>query len=229
MLGFFIKTKSCTRTFIGKEAEMIKVTCIGDSIRQQYTERVRELLGNEYEMFEPNDNCRFAKYTLRGVFDWQNNMKDSRIVHWNCGLWDICNLFGDGLFTSETEYIENMLRIADILLKKHEAVIFATTTPVREENPFNKNADIIRYNSIIVPEFKKRGIIINDLFTPIYADINRYVRREDLIHLTPEGIEICAQAVAKSIKEAAERLSGSSDGKADPSQSDAAGAPVIFK
>ena len=111
----------------------MKVTLIGDSIRVLgYGKLVPELLGDEYEVYQPNDNCRFAKYTLRGIYDWDKDMAGSRIVHWNNGLWDVCDLFGDGPFSSEDEYITNMLRIADLLLSKHEKVIFATTTPVTQ-------------------------------------------------------------------------------------------------
>ena len=78
----------------------MKITLLGDSIRLQYQDRVAELLGGDFEVFGPSENCRFAKYTLRGLFDWEKKMSGSRIVHWNNGLWDICNLFGDGLFSS---------------------------------------------------------------------------------------------------------------------------------
>ena len=117
----------------------MKITLLGDSIRLiGYGKKTEELLGSEFEVFEPEDNCRFSKYMLRGIFDWANQMEGSRIVHFNCGLWDICNLFGDGTFTTEAEYIENMCRIADILLSKYDKVIFATTTPVSEKNIYNK-------------------------------------------------------------------------------------------
>ena len=64
-------------------------------------------------------------------------MAGSRIVHWNNGLWDICDLFGDGLFSTEDEYITNMLRIADILVSNYDKVIFATTTPVTDKNVYD--------------------------------------------------------------------------------------------
>ena len=96
---------------------MIKVTLLGDSIRMiGYGLEVPTLLGEEFDVFQPKENCKFAKFTFRGLFDWEKNMSGSQIVHWNNGLWDVCNLFGDGLFTSEAEYVENMLRIADILI-----------------------------------------------------------------------------------------------------------------
>ena len=46
---------------------MIKVTLLGDSIRMiGYGLEVPALLGEDFEVFQPDDNCRFAKYTLRG-------------------------------------------------------------------------------------------------------------------------------------------------------------------
>ena len=77
---------------------MTKITCLGDSIRMQYTPVVKKLLGEEFEVFAPAENCRYSKFTLRGLFDWEKDMAGSRIVHWNNGLWDFCNLFGDGAF-----------------------------------------------------------------------------------------------------------------------------------
>lgn len=180
---------------------MIKVTLLGDSIRMiGYGLEVPALLGEDFEVFQPDDNCRFAKYTLRGLFDWDNDMAGSKIVHWNNGLWDICNLFGDGLFTSEGEYVENMLRIADILLSKYDKVIFATTTPVTEQNKHNKNADIEKYNELIVPLLEEKGVIINDLYKLVSSNIDQYIRKDDNIHLTDEGIAVCAKQVADKIK-----------------------------
>ena len=72
---------------------MIKVTLLGDSIRLiGYGTKVPELLGEEFEVFQPSDNCRYCKYTLRGLHDWKSDMEGSQIVHWNNGLWDNCNL-----------------------------------------------------------------------------------------------------------------------------------------
>ena len=185
---------------------MIKVTLLGDSIRAiGYGKLVPELLGSDFQVFQPNDNCRFSKYTLRGLFEWNKQMEGSSIVHWNNGLWDICNLFGDGPFSSEQEYIANMLKIADILLSKYDKVIFATTTPVRPENLYDSNAVIERYNQIIVPILREKGVIINDLHTTLATDVYRYIC-DDTIHLSDDGIKVCAEQVAKIIKETANTL-----------------------
>ena len=93
---------------------MKKVVLLGDSIRLVgYGPRVPELLGSDYEVYQPDENCRFVKYTLRGLFEWHENITGADIIHWNNGLWDTTNLFSDGKpFTSEDEYVDNMLRVA---------------------------------------------------------------------------------------------------------------------
>ena len=132
-----------------------KVVLLGDSIRLWgYGTRVPEMLGDDYEVFQPEDNCRFVKYTLRGLFDWQDILKDADIIHWNNGLWDCTEIFDDGLFTSEEEYTENMLRVATLLKKITPNVIFATTTPVWDEFEWTHNDKIERFNELIVPRLK---------------------------------------------------------------------------
>ena len=199
---------------------MIKVTLLGDSIRAiGYGKMVPELLGSDFEVFQPEENCRFAKYTLRGIFDWKEQMEGTNIVHWNNGLWDICNLFGDGAFSSEEEYISNILRITDILLNKYDKVIFATTTPVRPENQHDSNKLIERYNQIIVPKLREKGVIINDLHNLVSTDVYRYIS-QDTIHLTDEGIKLCAEQVAMIIKNTANTLPFVSENKNTDYKSD---------
>ena len=205
----------------------MKITLIGDSIRMQYEPLVREALGDKFEIFAPTENCRYAKFNLRGMWDWKSDMQGSRIVHWNCGLWDICDIFGDGLFTSVEEYCATALRVADILLSRFDKVIFATTTPVREENEWNDNGDIIRFNNAIVPKLREKGVIINDLHSIIAKDIPRLVS-DDLIHLSDEGVRLAADAVIKEILSAAETID---DSTADERTifDDASGVPVEFR
>lgn len=185
----------------------MKVTLLGDSIRMiGYGDRIPALLGDSFTVWQPNDNGRFAQYTLRGLFDWANDMEGSDIVHWNNGLWDVCNLFDDGLFTPVDVYVDTMVRIAKILLSRHKKVIFATTTPVTEDNPHNKNEDIIMMNAAVVPRLKELGVIINDLHATVYPHIDTYIRSDDKIHLTEEGIDACAKQVADIILKTAETL-----------------------
>lgn len=181
---------------------MIKVTLLGDSIRLiGYGTKVPALLGDEYEVFQPEDNCRFVKYTLRMIFELREQIQGSDVIHWNNGLWDIpTGLFDDGLpFTSEEEYVENMLRVAKELKKLGKRIIFATTTPVHNEFPYNKNSVIKRYNDLIVPKLVEMGIEINDLHSAVSKDIYKYIG-SDQLHLSQEGIDFCSELVVKAIK-----------------------------
>ena len=184
----------------------MKITLLGDSIRCQYGEIVPSLLGDEFEVYQPNDNCRFSKYTIRIIADHKGYMEGSRIVHWNNGLWDICNCLGDDFFTPIDEYIANMSRIADELLRRYDKVIFATTTPLNKHPEFNDSIDVVRYNNALIPVLEAKGVIINDLFTPMAADVQKYIRSDDHIHLTDEAIKICADIVANKIREVAKTI-----------------------
>ena len=204
----------------------MKITLLGDSIRQQYQGAVADILGDGFEIFAPDENCRFAKYTLRGLFDWCEGMSGSRVIHWNNGLWDVCNIFDDGLFSTDEEYVDTMLRIADILLKRCDKLIFATTTPVTKENRYNKNTDIERFNEQLVPKLEAKGVIINDLYTPLASDIDKYISNDN-IHLSQEGIDLAAHKVANAIISVTQGIAERKDIPESLSLSDS-GAPVII-
>lgn len=181
--------------------KMKKVTLLGDSIRLiGYGTKVPEMLGEEYEVFQPEDNCRFVKYTLRMLFDFKAQIEGSDVIHWNNGLWDTCPLFGDGKpFTNEAEYVENIITVAKLLKQMGKRVIFATTTPVHEDFPTNDNGLICRYNQAVVPKLQELGIEINDLHSAVAQDVHRYIG-EDQIHLSAEGVDLCAKMVVNAIK-----------------------------
>ena len=185
---------------------MKKLTLIGDSIRMiGYGTKVPEVLKNEFDTWQPNDNGRFSKYTLRYVsYEWVPRMKDSDIIHWNNGLWDVNDL-GDGVFTSKEEYLENMTRIANQLLKLGKKVIFATTTPVREPIAGHSNERIAEYNALIVPVLQEKGIIINDLYSVVYPHRNECMC-EDGLHLGELAIDLCTEQTVRIIREVANTL-----------------------
>ena len=108
-----------------------KVALLGDSIRLYgYGRIVPKLLKGKAAVFQPKENCKFAKNLLRFLFDLKEDLKDCDVIHFNCGLWDVANIVGDGLlFSTDEEYVQNVLRIAKALLRITPKVIFATTTP----------------------------------------------------------------------------------------------------
>ena len=205
---------------------MKKVVLIGDSIRQiGYGAPVAKRLSDEFEVWQPDDNCRFAKYTLRGLWDWQEGIRGADIIHWNNGLWDVCSLFGDGEFTPVEEYVQIMLRLARLFLQRARVVIFATTTPVRPENPHNKNETIKAYNEALIPKLRELGVVINDLYTPLAEDVYRFIS-DDLIHLSDEGISLAAGLVESVIRTEAEKLSDAEKEAHSEAEKRDLGAPV---
>ena len=182
---------------------MKKVVLLGDSIRLLgYGQKVAETLKEECEVWQPDNNCRFAKYTLRMLFDFQNEIKGADVIHWNNGRWDVCDIFGDGKpFSTLEEYMENMLRIADILKQYGKTVIFATTIPANPDYEYEAYETVKLFNEKLVPELEKRGVVINDLFS-VMDDHRVDGICEDLVHLNEKGIDICAAQVVKKIREA---------------------------
>lgn len=182
---------------------MKKVVLLGDSIRLiGYGASVAELLKDEYEVWQPEDNCRYAQYTLRGLFEWAEGIKNADIIHWNNGMWDVSDLYGDGPFTPIERYEELMLRLCRLLKQRCGKLIFATTTPVYEPYAYQDNSRIRMYNERIVPLLQKEGCIINDLYSLVSQDIPGNIREDDRLHLTPKGIERAAAQVTDAIRKA---------------------------
>jgi len=178
-----------------------KVALLGDSIRLYgYGRIVPKLLKGKATVFQPKENCKFAKNMLRMLFDLRSDLENCDVIHFNCGLWDVANVVGDGaLFSTDEEYTENVLRIASALLKITPKVIFATTTPVHPDYPHNNNADIARFNALVRPRLEALGVMINDLNALVAEDIEGNIC-EDMIHLTEKGAERCARRVADIIE-----------------------------
>jgi hypothetical protein len=180
----------------------MKVVLFGDSIRLiGYGKKVEEeLIALGHEVFQPDDNCRFCKYTLRLLFDLREQIKDADVFHFNCGLWDVSDLFNEGVsFSTKEEYANNIRRIALVIKSIAPRVIFATTTPVRGVYPYQTNETIKDFNDIAVPIMQELGIEINDLGSLISQDIDKYIREDDQIHLTDEGIEVATKQVLSVI------------------------------
>ena len=187
---------------------MKRVLLIGDSIRSFYREEVKNLLGDEYEVYSPNENCRFSIYGLNSLRFWLEQFPEPDIIHFNFGLWDIAILYKqDGCFTPIEQYVSTMKKILRELQKTGAKVIFATTTPVHDEKykfegpmpPAHRNEDIIAYNNAIVNEFRMEDVLINDLFSLIYPQKEKYLL-EDMIHPNPDGVKLLGKAVADKIR-----------------------------
>ena len=186
---------------------MKKVVLIGDSVRLGYDKYVKDALKGSAEVLYPQDNCRFAEYVLRYAHEWktkENWGDDVDLVHWNAGLWDVLELFGDEPLTSIDYYEKAITRIDKRLrmLFPKAKIVFATSTSVKEElsppNFTRHNKNIEKYNSVAIKALSSTDTIINDLYTLTTTFPDEY--RSDWVHFyTPEATEIIGKKVVSII------------------------------
>lgn len=185
----------------------MNVLLIGDSIRMFYENDVKARIGDKYKVYSPEENCRFSSYVLNSIRFWLAQFPAPDIIHFNAGLWDTAILYQeDGCFIDIDTYISNMKKILRVLKETGAQIIFATTTPVSNGKknltgpmpPAHRNEDIIRYNTAVLEAFKNEDIYINDLFSLMYKDKEKYLL-DDMIHPNEEGVKLLGNAVTQAI------------------------------
>ena len=181
---------------------MKKVLLVGDSIRMSYNAAVTELLRGKADVWGPDDNCRFAKYTLWEINNWMGMGGKGKpdIIHWNNGIWDTFRISGDvEPFTGIDEYVRDMLAVLNEMKRSGAEIIFATTTPVREQLTATNTERIKEYNRAMLEALSTEQVVINDLFSVIARDTDGYIG-EDFLHLNEKGVDAAARAVAAAIE-----------------------------
>ena len=176
---------------------MKKIFLIGDSIRMGYDKYVKDALAKVAEVYYPDENCKFAEYVLRCAHEWKRKLElddDIDLVHWNAGLWDCLELFGDEPLTSLQYYGEAIFRIHKRLrlIFPKAKIVFATSTAVIE----GKAKELIRHNNII-EKYNERAkevlantdCVINDLY-PMSAKMPESYHSDATHYYTPEATEL---------------------------------------
>lgn len=198
---------------------MKNVFLIGDSIRfgacsnpdyqtsdsPGYGIYVDKMLKGVANVYAPSENCRFAQYTLRYLYDWSKEIDCDLIdiVHWNNGLWDVLRINGDEPLTPIDVYKTMLVRVCDMIKKlfPKAKIIFALSTAVVEnwarDDFMRYNSDIEKYNEAAKEVLVSKGVIINDLYT-ISASFDNSLHA-DWVHFNEEGSEILAKAVCEKI------------------------------
>ena len=176
------------------ESKMKKILLIGDSIRMGYDKYVKEALAGEAEVYYPDENSRFALYVLRYAHEWRDKTgcgDDVDAVHWNAGLWDCLELFGDDPMT-DIEFYERLIARVDKRLRMlfpGARMIFATSTAVLEEKCSEiykrHNAIIEKYNEAAKRALAGTDTLINDLYALSAALPEEY--HSDATHYNTDG------------------------------------------
>lgn len=173
---------------------MKKILLLGDSIRMNYAPYVYRKLSDKAEIVTPEENCRFAKYTLHELPGWLKRFGTPDIVHWNNGLWDAHHFDGVSALTPVEDYVKDLERILLLLQQTGAKIVFATCTPARPENPEWDNDEIRTYNAAAVKLMERYGVRVNHLY-PVVAGHEAELIADDLIHLTRDGIQKVGQQV----------------------------------
>ena len=187
---------------------MKKILLIGDSIRLGYDKYVKDALDGVAEVYYPNDSARFSQYTLRYLTDWKTENgweADIDLVHWNTGLWDVLEMFGESPISNPVQYGETIGKIQRQIkiLFPNAVQVFATNTSVIEEKygPTRKrrNSVIEQYNKIAIEALSGTGCHINDLYTLTkFAPVE--IRNGDPTHFyTSEGTKLIGNRVLSYI------------------------------
>ncbi len=186
---------------------MKKIALIGDSIRMGYDKYIKEALCNVAEVYYPSENCRFSSYVLRFVHEWKEKGEwtdDIDLVHWNAGLWDVIELFGDDPLCTVEHYESTVARIDKRLrmLFPKAKIVFATSTAVLEErcNPnFRRHNSIIqKYNKAAIKALAGTDTVINDLYA-LTASLPEECHSDAVHYYTDKGTEIIGGKVISLI------------------------------
>ena len=194
---------------------MKNIYLIGDSIRfgsiggkgsPGYGIYVKQMLNDVANVYAPNENCRFAQYTLREICNWASQVDAEKIdiVHWNNGLWDVMRLHGDKPLTPVDMYVNMLERIYKKirLFFPNAKIIFALSTSVIEKNAPNGyvryNREIEQYNEVAKKLMESLGGAVNDLYSITQSFDESYYA--DWVHPNDKGAEILAETVVKSIR-----------------------------
>lgn len=196
---------------------MKNVFLIGDSIRcgsgtpecLGYGPYIGEYLGEGYQVFQPGENCRFAQYTQRYLFEWADKLPvpaaEISLVHWNNGAWDVIELPGeDGPFSDLPFYISSLRKVYHQIRRcfPNAKIVFANTTPIvwdmRPQWCVRRNETIRKYNEAAEQLMNELGIPVNDLYHTAEPLDTSY--RADWVHFNEAGSRVLAQKVADCIK-----------------------------
>lgn len=192
-----------------------RVLLIGDSISISYTLPVRERLKGKANVHRIPVNGSASPSGVAGTHGSRSWLGGGKwdVIHFNFGIHDSKLKPETGLpAVSDEDYLKNLGIIAERLKATGAHVIFATSTPIPDSLLAPKTGeplppktrlfvDIKKRNDLAVTALKQQGVTINDLYAVIFADREKFWRKNDL-HFSPEGSALLADAVVASIEQA---------------------------
>jgi lysophospholipase L1-like esterase len=178
-----------------------RVLLIGDSISIGYTLQVREQLQGKANVHRIPQNGGATDTGLEKIASWLGD-GNWDVIHFNFGLHDAKFASETTQRASREQYVENLQTLIDKMQATGARLIFATTTPVPnkgELTPTRKFDSIEERNRLAVQLMDKNGVAIDDLYAAMLPHQKKLGRAND-VHYQPEGYDLLAKSVAKSIE-----------------------------
>jgi len=182
-----------------------RILLMGDSIRLSYQPLVMEQMKDRAEIVGPNENGRWAGFTLTQLPTWLEELGEPDIVHWNNGIWD------SGYWPKRTpiqisieNYIDDLCQVLTRLRVVSNHVIWATTTPIHPDKRDHGDgwrwnlSETKLYNAAAQDLMTGEGVPINDLNAVVQKHLDENLA-DDLLHLSEIGRRRCAKTVVSTL------------------------------
>ncbi|WP_193214319.1 SGNH/GDSL hydrolase family protein [Luteolibacter marinus] len=192
------------------DPKLPRVLLIGDSISIGYTVPVRKLLAGKANVHRIPTNGQTAKYGASQLDTWLGKEKWD-LIHFNWGLWDLCYRSPKsknqghrdkvhGKVSATPEQYRAHLEVAVVRLKATGAtLVWASTTPVPENEAGRIKGDELVYNRIAREVMEKHGVAIDDLHARAMRKLPGIAAKPGDVHFTPAGYSFLAEQVASEI------------------------------
>lgn len=188
---------------IKDEPGLPRVLLIGDSVSIGYTLKVREKLKGKANVHRIPQNGGATEVGLAKMKDWLRDEKWD-VIHFNFGLHDAKYASETTQRASREQYVENLRTLITQMKATGAKLIFATTTPVPMGgvlSPTRRFDSIEARNELAMKLMRESDVAIDDLYA-VVLPVQEKIGRPNDVHFGPEGYEVLATAVAKSIEAA---------------------------
>ncbi|MCG3146664.1 MAG: hypothetical protein PCFJNLEI_00098 [Verrucomicrobiae bacterium] len=190
-----------------------RIYILGDSISLGYTPEVATLLANRAIVTHNPGNAMFSAFGRRSLPDWLGSSRYD-VIHFNWGIWDLHRLqpsadplepsvnafLREGVRrTTPEQYAANLEAIIAILKNTGAKLIWATTTPLRDNGELCCiPVEVVHYNSVAHRIMTAHHIPINDLYSRALPELDRLLS-PDGCHFTADGYRYLGACVAGEI------------------------------
>ncbi len=207
--------------FVENDPALPNVLIYGDSISIGYTSHVRAKLAGKANVYRLHCNGGDSSTFIAKMIRMHEVMRDEKledpwsfqwdVIHFNVGLHDIKYLAANKLdkvngkqVSSIEDYQKNLDEIVSYLkqLAPNAKLIFATTTPVPENEPGRNVGDSEKFNAAAIEVLGKYPEIkINDLFAVTKPNHEKWWSKPGNVHYNQVGTTAQGDEVVRVISD----------------------------